>query len=92
MSIATITPEVIDIDVCYGGYDGIVYKTIYIVDFFTSAVGFPSGEYKSTMYIKAEHDAKMMARLWELGMTGRGEYNEITFNKIFEDVEVDEDA
>jgi hypothetical protein len=34
----------------------------------------------------------MMARLYELGMTGRGEYNEITFNKIFEDAEVGEDA
>jgi hypothetical protein len=44
------------------------------------------------MYIKTEHDAKMMARLYELGMTGRGEYNEITFNKIFEDAEVGEDA
>jgi hypothetical protein len=30
--------------------------------------------------------------MFELGMTDRGEYNEITFNKIFEDVEVDEDA
>jgi hypothetical protein len=39
------------------------------------------------MYIKTDHDAKMMARLWELGMTSRGEYNEITFNNIFEDTE-----
>jgi hypothetical protein len=92
MPIANITPEVIDIDVCYGDYDGIMYKTIYIVDFFTGEVGLPTSNLETTMYIKAEHDAKMMARLWELGMTDRGEYNEITFNKIFEDVEVDEDA
>jgi hypothetical protein len=87
MPIAIVTPEEVDVDVCYGDFDGSYTKTIYTVDFFTSAVGFPSGEYKSTMYIKTEHDAKMMARLWELGMTGLGEYNEITFNNIFEDTE-----
>lgn len=87
MPIANITPEVVDVDVCYGDYDGSYTKTIYVVDFFTSAVGFPSGEYKSTMYIKNEADAKMKARMWELGMTGLGEYNEITFNNIFEDTE-----
>jgi hypothetical protein len=87
MSIAIITPEEVDVDVCYGDFDGSYTKTIYVVDFFKGHVGMPNGEYDTTMYIKTEHDAKMMARLWELGMTGRGEYNEITFNEIFEDVE-----
>lgn len=87
MAIAIITPEEVDIDVCYGDFDSSYTKTIYIVDFFNGVSGMPNGELETTMYIKTEHDAKMMARLWELGMTGRGEYNEITFNEIFEDVE-----
>lgn len=87
MAFAIITPEEVDVDVCYGNFDGSYTKTVYVVDFFTSVVGLPSGDLETTMYIKTEHDAKMMARLWELGMTGRGEYNEITFNNIFEDTE-----
>lgn len=87
MAIAIITPEEVEIDVCYGDFDGSYTKMMYVVDFFNGVSGMPNGEYDTTMYIKTEHDAKMMARLWELGMTGRGEYNEITFNKIFEDVE-----
>ncbi len=92
MPIAIITPEEVDIDVCYGDFDGSYTKTIYVVDFFTGEVGLPMSNLETTMYIKTEHDAKMMARLFELGMTGRGEYNEITFNKIFEDEVVNEDA
>lgn len=92
MSIAIITPEEVDVDVCYGDFDGSYTKTIYVVDFFTGEVGLPMSNLETTMYIKTEHDAKMMARLFELGMTGRGEYNEITFNKIFEDEVVNEDA
>lgn len=91
MPIATVTAEEVDVDVCYGDYDGSYTKTIYVVDFFNSVSGLPNGEYYSTMFIKTEADAKMKARLWELGMTGRGEYAEITFNQIFEDVEVNED-
>lgn len=87
MPIANITPEEVDVDVCYGDFDGSYTKTIYVVDFFTGEVGLPTSNLETTMYIKAEHDAKMMARMFELGMTGRGEYNEITFNKIFEDTE-----
>jgi hypothetical protein len=87
MAITIITPEEIEVDVCYGDYDGSYTKTIYVVDFFCGKVGMLPGEYDTTMFIKNEADAKMMARLWELGMTGRGEYDEITFNKIFEDVE-----
>lgn len=87
MAIAIITPEEVDVDVCYGDFDGSYTKTIYVVDFFTSIVGLPNGELETTMYLKTEADAKMKARMWELGMTGRGEYNEITFNKIFEDTE-----
>jgi hypothetical protein len=92
MPIAIITPEEVDVDVCYGDYDGSYTKTIYVTDFFVGEVGPMAANYDTTMYIKAEHDAKMMARLWELGMTGRGEYDEITFNKIFEDEVVNEDA
>lgn len=92
MPIAIITPEEVDVDVCYGDFDASYTKTIYVVDFFTGEVGFPTSNLETTMYIKAEHDAKMMARLFELGMTGRGEYNEITFNKIFEDTEFAEYA
>ncbi len=92
MPIAIITAEEVDVDVCYGDFDGSYTKTIYIVDFFTGEVGLPMSNLETTMYIKTEHDAKMMARLFELGMTGRGEYNEITFNKIFEDEVVNEDA
>lgn len=87
MPIAIITPEEVDVDVCYGDFDSSYSKTIYVVDFFTSVVGLPTGELETTMYIKTEHDAKMKARLWELGMTGRDEYNCITFKNIFEDVE-----
>lgn len=87
MAIAIITPEEVDVDVCYGDFDGSYTKTIYVVDFFNSISGMPNGDLEDTMYIKTEHDAKMMARMWELGMTGRGEHDEITFNKIFEDVE-----
>lgn len=87
MAIAIITPEEVDVDVCYGDFDGSYTKTIYVVDFFNSISGMPNGDLEDTMYIKTEHDAKMMARMWELGMTGRGEYDEITFDKIFEDVE-----
>jgi len=87
MAIAIITPEEIDVDVCYGDFDGSYSKTIYVVDFFSSEVGFPNGNYETTMCIKNEADAKMKSRLWELGMTGRGEYGEITFNNIFEDTE-----
>lgn len=80
---STITPEVIDVDVCYGDYDGSYTKTIYVLDLM------PDDHYPmeagTTMYIKAEHDAKMMARMWELGMTHRGEYGEIVFDKIFDD-------
>lgn len=92
MPIAIITPEEVDVDTCYGDFDGSYTKTIYVVDFFTGEVGLPMSNLETTMYIKTEHDAKMMARLFELGMTGRGEYNEITFNKIFEDEVVNEDA
>lgn len=91
MPIATVTAEEVDVDVCYGDYDGSYTKTIYVVDFFNSVSGLPNGEYNSTMFIKTEADAKMKARLWELGMTGRGEYDEITFNQIFEDAEVNKD-
>jgi hypothetical protein len=87
MPIANITPEVVDVDVCYGDYDGSYTKTIYVVDFFNGVVGLPTADLETTMYIKNEADAKMKARMWELGMTGRGEYNEITFNNIFEDTE-----
>lgn len=87
MATAIVTPEEVDVDVCYGDFDGSYTKTIYVVDFFTSMSGLPNGEYKSSMYIKTEADAKMKARMWELGMTGLGEYNEITFNDIFEDTE-----
>lgn len=89
MAIAIITPEEIDVDVCYGDFDGSYTKTIYVVDFFTSVVGLSTGELETTMYIKNEADAKMKARLWELGLTGRDEYNYITFDNIFEDVEVE---
>lgn len=92
MPIAIITPEEVDVDVCYGDFNGSYTKTIYVVDFFTGEVGLPMSNLETTMYIKAEHDAKMMARLFELGMTGRGEYNEITFNNIFEDTEFAEYA
>lgn len=92
MAIAIVTPEEVDVDVCYGDYDGSYTKTIYVVDFFKSEVGLPNVDCNSTMYIKTEADAKMMARMWELGMTGRGEYDEITFNKIFEDAEISEEA
>lgn len=91
MPIAIITPEEVDVDVCYGDYDSSYTKTIYIVDFFNSEVGKLHGDLETTMYIKTQHDARMMARMWALNMTGRGEYDEITFNKIFEDVEVGED-
>ena len=87
MAIAIVTPEEVEVDVCYGDFDGSYTKTMYVVDFFRSEVGMLHGDLETTMYIKTEHDAKMMARMWELGMTGRGEYNEITFNDIFEDVE-----
>jgi hypothetical protein len=89
MAIAIITPEEIDVDVCYGDFDGSYTKTIYVVDFFTSVVGLPTSDLETTMYIKNEADAKMKARLWELGLTGRDEYNYITFDKIFEDVEAE---
>ena len=87
MAIAIVTPEEVEVDVCYGDFDSSHTKTMYVVDFFRSEVGMLHGDLETTMYIKTEHDAKMMARMWELGMTGRGEYNEITFNDIFEDVE-----
>ncbi len=87
MAIAIVTPEEVEVDVCYGDFDSSYTKTMYVVDFFRSEVGMLHGDLETTMYIKTEHDAKMMARMWELGMTGRGEYNEITFNDIFEDVE-----
>ena len=89
MAIAIVTPEEVEVDVCYGDFDGSYTKTMYVVDFFRSEVGMLHGDLETTMYIKTEHDAKMMARMWELGMTGRGEYNEITFNDIFEDVEIE---
>lgn len=91
MPIAIVTPEEVDVDVCYGDYDGSYTKTIYVVDFYKSEVGLINGDYDTTMYIKTEADAKMKARMWELGMTDRGEYNEITFNNIFEDTGVNED-
>jgi hypothetical protein len=87
MAIAIVTPEEVEVDVCYGDFNSSYTKTMYVVDFFRSEVGMLHGDLETTMYIKTEHDAKMMARMWELGMTGRGEYNEITFNDIFEDVE-----
>ena len=87
MAIAIVTPEEVEVDVCHGDFNSSYTKTMYVVDFFRSEVGMLHGDLETTMYIKTEHDAKMMARMWELGMTGRGEYNEITFNDIFEDVE-----
>ena len=92
MAIAIVTPEEVDVDVCYGDFNSFYTKTMYVVDFFRTEVGMLHGDLDASMYIKTEHDAKMMARLYELSMTGRGEYNEITFNKIFEDAEVGEDA
>lgn len=89
MGIAIITPEEVDVDVCYGDFDGSYTKTIYVLELFNTYVGEPA-DLIDTLYIKTEADAKMMARLWELGMTGRGEYNEVTFNKIFESVEVND--
>lgn len=91
MPIAIVTPEEVDVDVCYGDYDGFITKTIYVVDFFSSEVGLQNGYLDTTMFIKTEADAKMKALMWELGMTGRGEYDEITFDNIFEDTEVNED-
>lgn len=83
MPIATITPEEVDIDVCYGDFDGSYTKTIYVLDLMPGDE-FPM-EAGDTMYIKSEHDAKMKALMWELGMTHRGELGEIKFNTIFHD-------
>ena len=83
MAIAIITPEEVDVDVCFGDFDSSYTKTIYVVEFFNTYVGEPN-ELETTMYIKNEADAKMLARMWELGMTSRDENGFITFNKIFE--------
>ena len=86
MAIAIITPEEVDVDVCFGDFDSSYTKTIYVVDLFNTYVGEPN-ELETTMYIKNEADAKMLARMWELSMTSRDENGFITFNKIFESAE-----
>ena len=92
MATAIVTPEEIDVDVCYGDYDGSITKTIYVVDFFSSISGLPNGELVNTMYIKNEADAKLMARFWELGLYTLGEYGEAVFTEVFKDEVEDEDV
>lgn len=85
MAIAIVTPEEVDVDVCYGDFDSSITKTIYVVDFFSSVSGIPNGELVNTMYIKNEADAKLMARFWELGLYTIGEYGEAVFTEVFKD-------
>lgn len=92
MPIANVTAEEIDVDVCYGDFDGSITKTIYVVDFFSSISGLPNGELVNTMYIKNEADAKLMARFWELGLYTTGEYGEAVFTEVFKDEVEDEDV
>lgn len=91
MTTTIVTPEEeVDVDVCYGDYDGSVTMTIYVVDFFSSVSGLPNGELVNTMYIKNEADAKLMARFWELGLYTIGEYGEVVFTEVFKDEVEDE--
>lgn len=90
MATAIVTPEEVDVDVCYGDYDGFITKTIYVVDFWTGISGLQNGELVNTMYIKNEADAKLIARFWELGLYTRGEYGEAVFTEVFKDEVEDE--
>jgi hypothetical protein len=90
MTTAIVTPEEVDVDVCYGDFDGSYTKTIYVVDFFSSISGLPNGELVNTMYIKNEADAKLMVRFWELGLYTTGEYGEVVFTEVFKDEVEDE--
>lgn len=77
MRTTTITPELVDIDVCYGDYDGFVTREYWNVDCYKN------GElmYQSTH--RYEDVAKMRATLFENG---------IDAFVYFEDAEVGEDA
>lgn len=92
MATAIVTPEEIDVDVCYGDYDGSITKKIYVVDFFSSISGLPNGELVNTMYINNEADAKLMTRFWELGLYTIGEFGEAVFTEVFKNEVEDEDA
>lgn len=90
MTTTIVTPEEVDVDVCYGDFDGSYTETIYVVDFFSSISGLPNGELVNTMYIKNEADAKLMARFWELGLYTIGENGEVVFTEVFKDEVEDE--
>jgi len=85
MATAVVSTEEIEIDVCYGDYDGSYTKVTYIVDFWISLSGSKYGELANTMFMKNEADAKLVARLWELGLYTTGEYGEAVFTEVFKD-------
>lgn len=48
-----ITSEMIDVDVCYGDYDGHVTRETWVVDFFILGERVDSGCYKREDYARA---------------------------------------
>jgi hypothetical protein len=67
MRNVTITPELVDVDVCYGDYDGFVAKTIWTVEMFEGK------EQVSTMFLKTEEFAKEAAdKFVRLGLCAFG--------------------
>ncbi len=67
MRNVTITPELVDVDVCYGDYDGFVTKTIWTVEMFEGK------QLMTTMFLKTEEFAKEAAdKFIRLGLCAFG--------------------
>ena len=83
MRTAIITPEIVDIDVCYGEYDGHMTRTSWTVDFFeNSEDNLARFEKTDTHYYKTEEIAKIAKERYEAGDFKIGQHGGIL---IFED-------
>lgn len=68
MRVATITPEIVDIDVCYGNFDGHMTRTSWTVDFYeNSEENLARFEKKDCHYYKTEEAANIAKQRYEAG-------------------------
>lgn len=77
MREAIVTEDYVDIDVCYGDYDGHVTRKSYEVAFFVSDDEDPIDRH----YYKTEEFAKNAASLFERGLYYIGQYGGVEFEE-----------
>jgi hypothetical protein len=79
MRTAFITSEDVDVDVCYGDFDGHITRKSYCVEFFVL------DDLVDEHWLKTEVAARMHAGLFEQGDFYEGEYGELKFDRAFRD-------